>query len=219
MESAMNKRTEHKHESYGMLRIARVHTSGINLFGSSIQHRDIVELEISTGTVERSLSNDWYHDRQQIISVYMSPTQFAEAITTLNVGSGVPVTLHRISGKTMAECPHIGKVEQFNKEFQDDMKDAARFMNSALEKAKELLDGANKTKIREVIKELESVKAQLENTVPFISEQFTEQMDKTMMEAKGSIEAFITGAVVRMGTEAIREHLPSMDIIKIEHKK
>ena len=62
------------------------------LFGSSIKHKDTIRLEISHGELERGLNHDWYHANKCIVECEMSQSQFAEAITSMNMGDGVPVT-------------------------------------------------------------------------------------------------------------------------------
>jgi len=43
----------------------------------------------------------------------------------------------------------------------------------------------------------------IKSNIPFVNEQFTEQMDKTITEAKGEIEAFIEHKIRSAGLEAI----------------
>jgi hypothetical protein len=203
--------TKQQHESFGLLQISRGSSSeGIPLFGSSIRHRNLITLTISSGIIHRDLSNDWYSTDKHLVEVVMSPTQFAEAITTLNHGVGVPVTLSRVMGKEMAECPYTSKREQFNQEFEEHMVEAAKVVDDSIRKAGALLDGASKGKIKELISELESLKRNLSKNMPFVREQFTEQIDKTVMEAKGEVEAFVTHLQMKLGGEAIRKQLPEI---------
>jgi len=59
-----------QHESYGTLIIGRCTTNkGEALFGSSIKHRNLISLKIHRAEIQRNLSNDWIHPREEIISV------------------------------------------------------------------------------------------------------------------------------------------------------
>lgn len=62
----------------------------------------IIRLTISNGFMEREDSQDRYYVKTSrkkcIVEVDMSYTQFAEAITSLNMGDGVPVTITNIGG-------------------------------------------------------------------------------------------------------------------------
>ena len=82
-----------KHPSYGMLSFHRVHGAATPLFGSSVQHRDTIRLTLKEGEVKRSLNTDWYFGGKQLFEVEMSLSQFAELITSLNMGDGIPVTI------------------------------------------------------------------------------------------------------------------------------
>jgi len=95
-----------EHESFAMLGITRSSCSfSQNLFGSSIQHSHTIRLKIAPAKIDRMLNRDWFHaNTKPYIEVEMSYSQFAEAITSMNVGDGVPVTLRRLDGKTIENC-------------------------------------------------------------------------------------------------------------------
>lgn len=86
-----------EHPSYGIIRIARSSVSGRGtaLFGSSIMHNNVIRLTITPGVMERDANEDRFFPKERmkdrLIEVEMSYTQFAEAITSLNMGQGVPV--------------------------------------------------------------------------------------------------------------------------------
>ena len=76
-----------KHESYGIIGISRVTSHPAkNLFGSSVKHTHSMALRIKTASVDRHLNQDWYHAENELIEIEMSPTQFAEMITSLDTG-------------------------------------------------------------------------------------------------------------------------------------
>ena len=84
-----------KHSSFANLYIGRSQCGGQTaLFGSSIKHSDIITLRISPAYMDRDLSCDRYFaEPLPYIEINMSQAQFAQAITSLNMGDGVPVTL------------------------------------------------------------------------------------------------------------------------------
>ena len=86
-----------KHPSFANLYIGRSQSSGkVALFGSSIKHHDIINLRISPAFMDRDLNYDrYYAENLPYIEIAMSQSQFAQAITSLNMGAGVPVTLTR----------------------------------------------------------------------------------------------------------------------------
>ena len=87
-----------KHESYGMLQFSRVSGGAKALFGSSIQHKDTIVMRLKEGEVSRELNSDYFFGENEIVECEMSYSQFAEAITSMNMGTGVPVTIRYIQG-------------------------------------------------------------------------------------------------------------------------
>jgi len=102
-------RTQEKHESYGLVGFSRTTHGGggdgANLFGCSIKHNHTIVLKIKRATKERSLHDDRYYGGETLIEVEMSPNQFAEAITSMNIGDGMPCTIRYVGRQRMAECP------------------------------------------------------------------------------------------------------------------
>ena len=45
------------------------------------------------------------------------------AITSMNQGSGVPVTIRYIQGERIEDCPFVDKRQQFEKEFEENIKE------------------------------------------------------------------------------------------------
>ena len=58
----------------------------------------------------------------------------------------------------------------------------------------------------EIIKMLEHLKIQISSNTEFIYRQFNEQMDKTVMEAKGEVEAFCQNKMNSIAQAALMEH-------------
>ena len=91
--------TSYKHPSFGMLSFNRTHGGHSNLFGSSIQHNDTIHMVLKEGVVIRGLNDDRYVGEDEILEVEMSQSQFAELITSMNVGTGTPCTIKYLRGK------------------------------------------------------------------------------------------------------------------------
>lgn len=85
------------HPSYAQLQISRV-TSGkrVPLYGTSNQCRETIRISISKSELNRDLNRSWHFPKEELIEVEMSPSQFAEAITSLNLGGGTTVTIKRM---------------------------------------------------------------------------------------------------------------------------
>lgn len=201
-----------KHESFGIIEINRTTGSRDHLFGSSIEHQHTINLRILEGEIQRGLSRDWFHGGKIIVEVAMSQTQFAEAITSIG-SSGTPCTImYRIDKGVMGKSPFESKVRQFNDEFQKDMIEIAS-------KCDALIKEAEDRKLPKSIQhQLKMLKQDLACNVPFVNKQFTEQMEHTVKEAKGEVDAFITSKIHSLGLEAFRNQLPSLDENKLLEK-
>lgn len=207
----------YQHPSYGVISINRANIMGgqTPLFGSSIEHTHIITLKISTAELCRGLSRDWISEKDMIVEVAMSATQFADAITGLNAGGDNPVTLVYVKGDKghRAEPPFQSKVKQFNKEFEEHIGDISKAYDEVIKLAEDT--HAQKR----LIHALEMLKQQFKNNIPFVNEQFTEQMEHTVKEAKGEVEAFVNGMVHSFGIEAIKNQtpkLPEAETLKLE---
>lgn len=199
-----------KHPSYGMLLFSRRSGGIAPLFGSSIQHKDIIALTLKHGECSRLLNSDKYFGDKVIAEVEMSYSQFAEAITSMNVGDGVPVTI-RYTEKDgyVKERPFVGKREQFETEFSEHLDEVKSDVDDTIKKVKEIFDAKKtigKGDREEIIKMLEHLKMQISSNTEFIYRQFNEQMDKTVMEAKGEIEAFCQNKLNSIAQAALVEH-------------
>jgi len=76
-----------------------------------------------TAEKERHLNRDWFHKKKHLIEVEMSQTQFAEMITSLNVGDGVPCTIRYLPDKHRIEDPPDTSQRQiFENEFKQEIK-------------------------------------------------------------------------------------------------
>lgn len=175
-----------QHPSYGMLQLSRssIGGNGTALFGSSIMHNDVIRLTISNGFMEREDSQDRYYVKTSrkncIVEVDMSYTQFAEAVTSLNMGDGVPVTITNIGGQPVPQCPYENKQKMMRKEVEEAADSIARKLNQQAAEVKKLLDEKrvlSKSDREWIVDVLKSAGRRLGSDLPFLNELFQEQMD------------------------------------------
>lgn len=201
--------------SYGMLLFSRVSGGNTNLFGSSVQHNQKICLTLKHGEVARELHNDWYRGRDTLFEVEMSYTQFAELITAMNVGDGVPVTIRYIQGQ--GEQPPIQIVDkraQFLAEFEKKNEESSQQVRNLIAQLKSIFE----TKKTLGAKDKESILNQLnylDNAVSvnrnFALQQFDESMEKIATEAKGEVEAFVENKMTSLALAALAEQNELLD--------
>ena len=208
------------HPAYGMLAFSRRQGGKTNLFGSSIQHQNTIAMTLRHGEVCRGLSNDWYHGNDTIVEVEMSQAQFAEAITSMNMGSGVPVTIRYQENVGYLERPDFkGKKDQYNDELKEQLNKANADTKALIEEVKEMF--ATKKSIgkgdrEEILETLNKIYANINHNVSFVYKQFNEQVDKTIVEAKSEIEAFCQSKINSIAYAAMAENQELIGGMNIE---
>jgi hypothetical protein len=206
-----------------MLQFNRISGGSTALFGSSIQHKDTIRMYLREGEVSRELNRDFYFGSNEILEIEMSYSQFAEVITSMNQGTGVPVTIKYIQGKGKIEdCPFVGKFvdkkKQFEDEFSDNLNETNEKVNDLLESLSKLFEekkSFTKKDKEEILNKIRMLSMEMNGNREFIYEQFNEQMDKTIVEAKGEIEAFCQNKINSIANAALVEHKD--DLLKLEN--
>lgn len=207
------------HPAFGMIGFSRVSGGDKILFGSSIKHNDRILLTIKHSEEKRSLHRDSYYERGKIIEVEMSYSQFAEAIIAMNVGSGIPCTI-RFTEKD-GYIPMIAennlKRQQFVDEFSDTIHKAMRQVQDVVNEIQSTLDDKKALGVkdrRELISKLQQVKYNIGCNLDFCANQFNKQMDKTVFEAKGEIEAFCQNKINSIANTILVENKDEIKILE-----
>lgn len=182
------------HESYGMVSLSRISSSGGHrLFMSALPfHHHSIRLRIHHGYLTRGeIVGDIAHAGPQIVEVELSAAQFAELITTMNVGDGVPCTIVR-HGRSMEEPPSI---------------------DSEPENILSALPGGTSEKVRsKVTTQINEMVREITDHVPFALKMFQEATVRASGAAKAEVDALLTHIVQVTGMQVLRERagLPSL---------
>ena len=197
-----------KHPAFGMLSFSRVSSSGgVPLHGSDLTHSTFIKMELRHGSKERDLSRDWYFAESLVSEVWMSQNQFSELITSMNIGDGVPVTLVRTEKDGEIESPSFESITGIHEdEFREQAKEVAHDAEDLLSVITDLLSGSGTVKKADrqaIINKAEKVVREIKANMPFMEKSFRKAMDKTVVDAKGTIEAFYQHRVVDAGLEAL----------------
>ena len=196
------------HESYVMVSASRfVSNCKQTFFGSSIEQGGGVELRIRKASVNRSLNTDWFHGEKEMVSIRMTSSQWADFISTMNVGEGVPATLTYFDGKKIEPPPFKSKRVIFEEEFGDDMKNIADKIEYITKNTKEILSAKKaltKADRESILNSIVMLKQEIEKNLPYVQRTFNESMDKTVLEAKSEYENFIATAIQNIGLENIK---------------
>lgn len=203
--------TTERHPAYALISASRVQGSA-QLFGSDFRHRDFVTISISRADNIRSLSSDWRHSRQQVVSVALSEAQWAAFVSHMNAGEGIPCTLERVEGKSVPGIlREVDRTQQFGGELDETLREAM----DALDKLEKLAEAGkfNKTVVRSL---LAQARNNLTPNLTYIRRQFGEHMETVKQEAKTEINAYITNRITRAGLAALKAEAP---ISQIDHNE
>jgi hypothetical protein len=200
---------EESHPSFAQLSFHRYSGGHSNLYGSAIQHQQMISLQIKRSVKHVSPYDEKYYAYSSpLIEVHMSQAQFAEAITTLNMGDGVPVTLHSLRGEYFPKCPETNQAQKANNDLRDKLNEFADKISAGQKEINEILNkkGAINKGERKKIADIYGMLIQdLRSNLPFLHECMTEAFNKTTTSAKADIEAFYINAVNRLGMEALNQ--------------
>lgn len=207
------------HPAFGMLKFHRVSGGDNTLFGSSIKHNDKIVMTLKHGEEIRTLSRDYYFGKDIIAEVEMSYSQYAECITAMNIGDGIPCTIRftERDGNIPKIAENNMKREQFINEFSETIKKAMSQVQEQIDSIQASID--NKKNLgakdkQEIVNQLSQVKNNIGYNLDFCVKRFNEQMDKTVCEAKGEIEAFCQNKINSIEQAALVEHKD--DLMKLE---
>ena len=211
--------TRTSHSSYGTLLFNRAYGGKTPLFGSSIEHSNVITMELRHADITRGLNRDSIYGNKSIVKVEMSYSQFAEAITSFGQGTGIPVTI-RYTEKdgNIPPCDFVSKSEQFTDEFKTKTKDAMNDSQKLIQDVTDLFSqkkALTKADKETVISKLRKLSMDIGCNLDFIADQFNEQMDKTVMEAKGEIESFCQNKINAIASASLVEHRD--EFLKLEN--
>ena len=179
------------HPAYGVVGISRWQGSGHRLFGSDFVHRVGLTLTIRKAQRHRSLSNDWVHGREELISITMSEAQWATLVSAVGQGEGVPCTLEYVNGKRVSVIPEPKETRV--KQFGDEMKRRFDLIKAEVGALRQrIIEGKGG---KESLRLLDTIERGTVANTEFTAEQFDRHMENTVEKAKSEI----AGHALRLG--------------------
>ncbi|MGL5059398.1 MAG: hypothetical protein ACRC62_05395 [Microcoleus sp.] len=190
-------------DAAAMISFNRVSGGNTALFGSPFLHQGYIMMRVKGCQVKRSHGRTWYFGRHEYLEVAMSYSQFAEAITAMNIGDGVPCTMIRMEGA--GDFPPIELHDErslFDKEISDDAQKATDAIKDAIAALSEVKMSA---KDREILRgKLAIAQKALTNSIPFVAEQYAEYMDGMEQKAKTEIVSYLDMTAHQYGVDAMK---------------
>jgi hypothetical protein len=196
------------HESFGQILFSRVNGHA-DFYGSELTQHNYIQMELHNSEVNRTLSKEWYFAKGiPLVKLRMSAGQFAEMITNMNCGSGVPCTIEYLDGRKLEALPKNESRKEFvHRKFKERMKLFGDTIRENQKKAKEIVKKKTLSKqdIHDLTHQLEWLTIEVENNIPFFAECFQETMDEVVLEAKTEVENAIQHKINVLGLEKLHE--------------
>ena len=147
---------------------------------------------------------------ETIAEADMSFSQFAELISSLNCGNGIPVTI-RYTEKDKeipAIAETVNKCKQFRQEMNEHFDEIFSSVKKEIKDVEALFQEKKNIGVRdreEILKKLYKIEAGLGSNLDFAGKQFDIMMEKSVVEAKGEIEAFMGNRIHSLAMEALKD--------------
>jgi len=200
---------EKQHDSQIQVRFNRINSRGSDQFyGSDILCNSYMELIICKSKYERSHGGDSFFGGKHLLRCKMTNNQFAELITSLNFGSGIPATLEEINQRDLPtfikQPPFIDKIALIQSELGDDVQEC----QDDVDKLKKYIDDmkiSKKAKF-EIGLMIERIESMHKSNIAFYVSQAKKSVDKMVTSAKSNIESYYYTLINKFGVKAMKEN-------------
>lgn len=210
-------KTIEQHPSFGMIKANRVSGGNGYLFGSEVLNLSFVEITISHAQTDKNLfgrnvGEQGIWPTENLTTIRMTNSQFAEMITSLNIGIGTPCTITRIDGKgveqkdikdrsTTMDMANDELVKMYAERIGDNIK--------SLQDALGILENnarVNKDIKQSVEKSIRGILSILTNGDSFLLNEFKDVLEKSKQKVITEIDASVGTRLQELGMQHIFEH-------------
>lgn len=108
------------HPAFGVAVVQRRSGGGRSLFQSDLLHNETISLSVCKAIRKRDLNHDWVHPGQELVEIEMSLAQWGSLVSSMGLGSGVPVTIRRTEHDVFVpEIPHQPRTAESLREVRE----------------------------------------------------------------------------------------------------
>lgn len=184
---------EQTHPAFAVVGISRSKGTPRALFQSDLMHSSTIVLSIQTATRIRDLNRDWVHPDKTLLEIEMSETQWGGIVSSMGLGSGVPVTLRtRESDPFVPDLPYQPRTEENRREVAEKVDELLAQVREAVE----ALDAAEENKAgikerREIRRNLKSLLQNAGRNAQYAVDSLSEAAENTVNQARADIETHL----------------------------
>ncbi len=208
-----------EHESYGMVGFSRIQGSTGPMFGSALPDQStFIRLQVHRASRRHHLGRDWYSSSGSpiLLELNLTANQFAELLTNMNVGNGVPCTLRYVDSNEMEPCPAEKlEAQQVRDDFENKTEQIAKNLDGTVKKISAILDEKkpiSQAERKEIRQLLDLVVQDVRSNIPFWLEQFHTATGKIATSVKAEVEAFLMHAITSAGLKALSGERPPVTL-------
>lgn len=192
-----------RHPSYAHIQANRC-SGRVYLYGSEFDHQHFISVTIKASELHRNLSNDRTLAGEEYIEVWLSESQWANFVSSMNSGDGPQCTLKRLQGKRVSDLPVPVPRTQL---FKDEVKARLTSATAALTELKRRLS-ENVSGKKENLSLVETALREMGPNAGFVADQFDEHVEETIHMAKAEVDAYVQNAINRHGLAALQAGAP-----------
>lgn len=185
-------------------------------FQSDIPCNEFIQITIKTAEVTRHLNRDWVMGDKILCQVKLTPMQWAEMLTLMNYGDGVPCTIQYTEKDGYIKFKdEEDKLDLLLKETDEKVDKGKEYIKNAESK---IINLANEKKIsKKVAEELLFELGEADScfgghSIDFIKQQAREHIENMAIQAKANITAYVDSKIYTTGIQELEK-------LKLENKK
>lgn len=197
------------HKSWGMIGAYRCQGNATEFFQSDVPCNNHISIRIKTAQLHRECNRDWVMGDNLLVSVKLTPMQWAEMLTNLNCGDGVPCTIEYTKEDNYIKFQQEeDKLELILKETDEKVDKGKEYIKSVENK---IITLANEKKISKKV--AEELLFELGNanscfggqSIDFIKKQAKEHIENMTVQAKANISAYIDQKIYSSGLQELEK--------------
>jgi len=174
-----------------------------NLYDVPYPVRGYITMSVSKVRQHRSLGDTYHMNENELIEVKMSYSQFAESITTMNYGCGVPCTLNYFNGEKLPSIEsQVNEVDLFADDVVDEIADLLIKVDGLYNEvaAAKMTKGLQSR----LLSKISNLSGMFKSRLPFIEKVYIEKLDKLKAKVKTDIAAWMDHVAITKGIESIK---------------
>lgn len=196
--------TRETHPAFGVAVVTRGSGTPRSLFQSDLRHNETISLSIHEAERLRDLSHDWVHPGRQLVEIEMSLAQWGSLVSSIGIGSGVPVTLRRTEAEPFVpEIPYEPRIAVSLAETRGSVDRLIESIREAFDELDEAIEGKKGVRaVREAKRALAAAIANAPANAEFSVKSLARAAETLTSQAKSDIEAHVLSAARLTGLQA-----------------